>query len=228
MTQSGSPSEGRRLDREVMAMRAAREFRNGDVVNLGIGIPTLASNYIPEGRTVLFHSEGGVLGYGPMLDDEEGDIDLTNAGGQFVAPIPGMSFFHSADAFAMIRGGHIDVTVLGALQVSKKGNLANWMLPERGVGNVGGAMDLAAGAKRIVVVMEHTTKEGSPKIVRECSYPLTGVACVDLIVTDLAVIEVTPEGLVLVEHAPGFTGEEIQALTEPKLIVSPELREIEL
>lgn len=216
------------LDREVMAMRAAREFQNGDIVNLGIGIPTLASNYIPEGRTVIFHSEGGVLGYGPVVEDSEGDINLTNAGGQFVGGMPGMSFFHSADAFAMIRGGHIDVTVLGALQVSGKGDLANWMLPERGVGNVGGAMDLATGAKRVVVIMEHTTREGHPKILNECSYPLTAAACIDLIITDLAVIEVTRAGLVLREHAPGVTASEIQALTQPQLLVSEDLREVQL
>ena len=214
------------LDREVMAMRVAQEFRDGDVVNLGIGIPTLASNYIPEGRTVLFHSEGGVLGYGPMLED--GDIDLTNAGGQFVAPMPGMSVFNSADAFAMIRGGHVDLAVLGALQVSGTGDLANWMLPERGIGNVGGAMDLAAGAKRTVVVMEHTLRDGTPKIVRECSYPLTGVGCVDLIVTDIAVLEVTPQGLTLKETAPGYSVEEVQDATEPRLAVTPDLKEIEL
>ena len=216
------------LEREIIAMRAAREFQDGYVVNLGIGIPTLASNFIPEGRTVIFHSEGGVLGYGPIVEDDEGDVDLINAGGQFVAPTPGMSFFNTADAFAMIRGGHIDVTVLGALQVSERGDLANWMLPDRGIGNVGGAMDLAAGAKRIVAVMEHTTREGEPKIVSKCSYPLTGLECVDLVVTDLAVVEVTPQGLVLREIAPGYTAEDVQAVTEPKLIVSPDLKEIEL
>jgi len=216
------------LEREIIAMRAAREFQDGYVVNLGIGIPTLASNFIPEGRTVIFHSEGGVLGYGPIVEDEEGDVDLINAGGQFVAPTPGMSFFNTADAFAMIRGGHIDVTVLGALQVSERGDLANWMLPDRGIGNVGGAMDLAAGAKRIVAVMEHTTREGEPKIVSNCSYPLTGLKCVDLVVTDLAVVEVTQQGLVLKEIAPGYTAVEVQAVTEPKLIVSPDLKEIEL
>ena len=216
------------LEREVMAMRAAREFQDGFVVNLGIGIPTLASNFIPEGRAVTLHSEGGILGYGAVLDDEQGDVDLINAGGQFVAPSAGMSFFNSAEAFAMIRGGHIDLTVLGALQVSEKGDLANWMLPDRGIGNVGGAMDLVAGAKRVVAVMEHTSREGEPKIVRQCSYPLTGLRCVNLVVTDLAVIEVTPQGLVLKEIAPGYTAEEVQAMTEPTLAVSPDLKEIAL
>jgi 3-oxoacid CoA-transferase subunit B len=217
-----------RLDRETMAMRVAREFQDGFVVNLGIGIPTLASNFIPEGRQVIFHSESGVLGFGPVLGDAEGDTDLINAGGQFVTPMPGMSYFSSAEAFAMIRGGHVDLTVLGALQVSERGDLANWFLPERGIGNVGGAMDLAAGAKRMIVVMEHTTREGEPKIVRRCGYPVTGLGCVDLIVTDLAVIEVTPEGLALREVAPGFTPEEVQALTEPRLRVSADVKEIEL
>ena len=216
------------LEREVMAMRAAREFHDGYVVNLGIGIPTLASSFIPAGRAVTFHSEGGVLGYGPVLDDESGDVDLINAGGQFVAPSAGMSFFSSADAFAMIRGGHIDLAVLGALQVSEKGALANWMLPDRGIGNVGGAMDLVAGAKRMVAVMEHTTREGEPKIVRRCSYPLTGLRCVNLVVTDLAVIEVTPQGLVLKEIAPGYSAEEVQAVTEPRLTVSADLTEVQL
>ena len=216
------------LARDIMAMRVAREFQDGYVVNLGIGIPTLASNYIPEGRTVTFHGENGMLGYGPILDDDQGDIDMINAGGQFVAPVPGMAFFHSADAFAMIRGRHVDVAVLGALQVSEQGDLANWMLPERGIGNVGGAMDLAAGAKRIIVVMEHATREGQAKIVRRCSYPLTSKGCVNLIVTDLAVIEVTPQGLLLTEIAPGYTAADIQAVTEPRLTVSPDLREITL
>ena len=209
-------------------MRVAREFQDGDVVNLGIGIPTLASNFVPEGRTVLLHSESGVLGYGAVLDDDEGSIDLINAGGQFITPMPGMSLFGSMEAFAMIRGGHIDVAVLGAFQVSEAGDLANWMLPERGIGNVGGAMDLAAGAKRMIVVMEHTTREGAPKIVRKCSYPATGLRCVDMIITDLAVIDVTTQGLVLKELAPGYTPEDVQQATEPKLIVPPDVGEISL
>ena len=183
---------------------------------------------MPEGRTVTYHSESGVLNYGPMAEEGEEDIDLINAGGQFLAPVPGMSFFNSAEAFAMIRGGHVDVTVLGALQVSEKGDLANWMLPERGVGNVGGAMDLAAGARRVIVAMEHSDKKGNPKVVRECTYPLTGTECVSLIVTDIAVMEVTARGLVLREVVPGWTGEEVQAETEARLVVPPDLKDIEL
>ena len=217
-----------RLDRETIAMRVAKELRDGDVVNLGIGIPSLCSQFVPEGRDVLYHSESGVLNFGPMAADGEEDVDLTNASGHFLAWHPGMSFFHSADAFAMIRGGHIDVTVLGALQVSAKGDLANWMLPERGVGNVGGAMDLAAGAKRVIVAMEHTDRAGNPKVVQECTYPLTGKACVHLIVTDIAVMEVTPAGLLLRETAPGWSPEEVQAQTDAALIVSPALTEIAL
>ena len=217
-----------RLDRETIAMRVAKELRDGDVVNLGIGIPSLCSQFVPEGRDVLYHSESGVLNFGPMAAEGEEDVDLTNASGHFLAWHPGMSFFHSADAFAMIRGGHIDVTVLGALQVSAKGDLANWMLPERGVGNVGGAMDLAAGAKRVIVAMEHTDRAGNPKVVQECTYPLTGKACVHLIVTDIAVMEVTPAGLLLRETAPGWSPEEVQAQTAAGLIVSPAVTEIAL
>lgn len=217
-----------RLDRETIAMRVAREFQDGGVVNLGIGIPTLASNFIPEGRQVIFHTENGALGFGPIAPEGEEDIDLINAGGQFVTSLPGMCFFHHADSFAMIRGGHIDITVLGGLQVSEKGDLANWMSPERGVGNIGGSMDLAVGARRVIVAMEHTTTEGQPKIVRKCSYPLTAKGCVDLIVSDVAVIEVTPHGLVLREVAPGWSAEEVQALTEPQLLMAEDLKEIEL
>ena len=217
-----------RLDRETIAMRVAKELRDGDVVNLGIGIPSLCSQFVPEGRDVLYHSESGVLNFGPMAAEGEEDVDLTNASGHFLAWHPGMSFFHSADAFAMIRGGHIDVTVLGALQVSAKGDLANWMLPERGVGNVGGAMDLAAGAKRVIVAMEHTDRAGNPKVVQECTYPLTGKACVHLIVTDIAVMEVTPAGLLLRETAPGWSPEEVQAQTAAGLIISPAVTEIAL
>ena len=217
-----------RLDREVIAMRVARELQDGDVVNLGLGIPTLCSQFVPEGRTIVYHSENGVLNYGPMAEDGEEDVDLTNAGGQFLAWVPGMAFFNSAESFAMIRGGHIDVTVLGALQVSEKGDLANWMLPQRGIGNVGGAMDLAAGAKRTIAAMEHVDRRGRPKIVRECSFPLTGKGCVSLIVTDVAVIEVAPSGLLLKETAPGWTPEDIQDMTEPTLIPAPDLQEMTL
>ena len=209
-------------------MRVAKELPDMSYVNLGIGIPTLVSNYVPEGRTVIYHSENGVLNCGPLADEGEENIDLINAGGQFLKMVPGMSFFSSAEAFAMIRGGHIDVTVLGAMQVSEKGDLANWMVPERGVGNIGGAMDLAMGAKRIIVAMEHTDRHNRHKIVKECSFPLTGRSCVSLIVTDIAVMEVAREGLVLREVAPGWTAQEVQGLTEPQLILAPDLKEIEL
>ena len=216
-----------RLDREVIAMRVARELQDGDVVNLGIGIPRLCSQFVPEGRQILYHSESGVLNYGPMAEPGEEDVDLTNASGQFLAPHPGMSFFNSADAFAMIRGGHIDVAVLGALQVSERGDLANWMQPQRGIGNVGGAMDLAVGARRIIVAMEHTERDGNSKLVKQCTFPLTGTECVSLIVTDSAVMEVRPEGLVLAEVAPGWTAEDVQRETEPVLTVSPGLRDMQ-
>jgi len=217
-----------RLSRDVIAMRVARELSQGDVVNLGIGIPTLVSNYLDGDENVSYHSESGVLNYGSLAEDEETDYDLINAGGQFLSWVPGMSFFGSEEAFGMIRGGHVDVTVLGALQVSEKGDLANWMLPQRGVGNIGGAMDLAVGAKRVIVAMEHTDRKNRPKLVSECSFPLTGRRCVDLIITDLAVIKVTDRGLVLKEMAPNWSYEEIQDLTEPHLILSPDLKAIEL
>ena len=209
-------------------MRVAKEFQDGDVVNLGLGIPTLCSQFVPEGRTVTYHSENGVLNYGPMAEPGDEDVDLTNAGGQFLAWVPGLAFFNSADAFAMIRGGHVDVAVLGALQVSESGDLANWMLPERGIGNVGGAMDLAVGAKRIIVAMEHVDKAGRPKIVRECTYPPTGIGCVGLIVTDIAVMEVAEGGLVLREVAPGWTAEEVQRQTDAQLDVPPDVGPMEL
>ena len=221
-------TEKPRLDREVIAMRVAKELPDGAYVNLGIGIPTLVSNYVPPDRTIIYHSESGVLNCGPLAEEGQEDIDLINAGGQFLSPVPGMAFFHSADAFGMIRGGHIDVAVLGALQVSEKGDLANWMLPARGIGNIGGAMDLAAGVKRIIVAMEHTDRDGKPKVVRQCTYPLTGRACVSLIVTDLAVLQVTPQGLVLEEVAPGWSAEEVQQHTEARLRVARDVKEISL
>ena len=217
-----------RLDREVIAMRVAKELRDGDVVNLGIGIPTLCSQFVPEGRSIMYHSESGVLNYGPLAESGNENIDLINAGGQFLAPNPGMSFFDSADAFAMIRGSHVDVTVLGAMQVSRRGDLANWMLPKRGIGNVGGAMDLAAGAKKVIVAMEHSNKDGKAKIVEECTFPLTAKGCVDLIVTDIAVMEITSDGLLLTEVAPGWSPENVQKETETILKVSSCVREIEL
>ncbi len=219
-----------RLSRELMAMRIARELFDGAVVNLGIGIPTLVSSFIPEGIEVVYHTENGALGFGPVVTsdefEEKADIDLVNASGQYVAPLPGMCFFHHADSFLMIRGGHVDITVLGVIEVSEKGDLANWMFPGRGVGNIGGGMDLAFNAKRVICATEHTTKDGKPKIVKQCSVPLTAPECVDLIVTDIVVIEVTEEGLLLKEIAPGWTVEEVQAVTEPKLTVAEDLREI--
>ncbi len=217
-----------RLDREIVAMRVARELQDGDVVNLGIGIPTLCSQFIPEGRSVVYHSESGVLGYGPMAEPGEEDIDLINAGGQFLTMNPGMAFFNSVEGFAMIRGGHIDVAVLGAMQVSECGDLANWMLPQRGIGNVGGAMDLAVGAKRIIAALEHTDRGGNPKIVRECSFPLTAPGCVSLIVTDIAVMSVESDGLLLTEVAPGWTADDVQAITEPTLTIAPDLGDFRL
>ncbi len=209
-------------------MRVAKELPDGSYVNLGIGIPTLVSAFLAPGQVVFYHSESGVLNCGPLAEEGEQDVDLINAGGQFLQMVPGMSFFGSADAFAMIRGGHVNVTVLGAHQVSAKGDLANWMLPQRGVGNVGGAMDLAAGADDVIVAMEHTDRENQPKIVEDCTLPLTGKGCVSLIVTDLAVVRCTQSGLVLEEVAPGWTAEEVQELTGANLSLSPDLTEYQL
>ncbi|MBM3153822.1 MAG: 3-oxoacid CoA-transferase subunit B [Chloroflexi bacterium] len=221
-----------RLTREVIAMRAARELFDGAVVNLGIGIPTLVSSFVPEGIEVTYHTENGALGFGPVVTAEEfaekADVDLVNAGGQYITPLPGMCFFHHADSFLMVRGGHIDITMLGVIEVSEKGDLANWMFPGRGVGNIGGGMDLAFNAKRVICLTEHTTKDGKPKVVKQCSIPLTAPECVDLIITDVAVLEVTREGLVLREIAPGWTLGDVQAITEPQLKVAPDLKEIEL
>ena len=217
-----------RLDREIIAMRMAKEPPDGSYVNLGLGIPTLVSAFVPEGNAVFYHSESGVLNYGPLAEEAEEDIDLINAGGQFLQMVPGMFFFSSAEGFAMIRGGHVGAAVLGAHQVSAKGDLANWMLPRRGVGNVGGAMDLCAGARTVIVAMEHTDRENRPKIVEECTLPITGKECVSLIVTDLAVIERTGAGLVLKEVAPGWTAQEVHALTGARLGFAPDLKAYQL
>ena len=218
-----------RLGREVIALRTAKEFFDGAVVNLGGGIPTLAANFVPEGRTVVFHTENGALGFGPIPDSEsQAQPHLMGANGLPFMPLPGMSFFHHVDSFAMIRGGHIDITVLGALQVSEKGDLANWTFPERGVGNIGGGMDLAFCCKRVIVAMEHITPKGELKILTKCTYPMTAPHCVSLIVTDIAVVAVSEAGLVLEEVAPGWTVEEVQALTEPKLIVAKDIKEMQL
>ena len=215
------------LSRELIALRVARELRDGMTVNLGIGLPTLVANFVPPDMEVFFQAENGILGYGGISEGDF-DPDLINAGGQPVTLRPGASFFDSATSFAMIRGGHIDVAVLGGLEVSEQGDLANWYIPERGGGSIGGAMDLAVGARRLIVAMSHTTRDGRPRIRTRCEYPLTAPGVVDLVVTDLAVIEVAAGGMLLTEVAPGVSPEYVQERTEPTLRRSSQLREMEL
>src|SRR5580698_392862 len=212
--------------REKIVRRVAQELREGDYANLGIGMPTLVPSFLPPGLDVILQSENGMLGVGPYPYEGEEDADLVNAGKETISETPGCSYFSSADSFAMIRGGHIDLTILGAFQVDEKGNLANWAIPGKMLKGMGGAMDLVAGTKRVVVAMEHTTKEGRARIMKQCTLPLTGIQCVDRIVTDLAVIDVEPDGLVLREVAPGLTAERVQELTEPRLRVAPDCKTI--
>lgn len=211
--------------KDFIAKRVALEMRDGDVVNLGIGLPTLVANHLPTGISVMFQAEDGILGVGPAPKPGKEDKDLFNAGGKYVTVLPGASFLDSAESFAVIRGGHVDVTVLGALQVDEQGNLASWMVPGKKVPGMGGAMDLVVGAKKVIVAMEHTIK-GAPKILRRCTYPLTAVGVVKHIVTEMGLFNVTPDGLVLEEIAPGFTVHDVQAATEARLIISERLRTI--
>jgi len=216
------------LTRELMCLRAVKELREGMYVNLGIGIPTQVANFIPDDMEVFLHAENGVLNYGGILSEEESDHEYVNAGGQPISLKTGACLFHTADAFAMMRGRRLDMSIIGAFQVSEKGDVANWKTKADPLGTVGGAMDLAFGAKRVMVLMEHTERDGAPRIVRQCSLPLTGKGSVNTIITNLAYMELVPEGLLLKEVVQGVSSEEIQALTEPRLIIARELKEMSL
>ncbi len=212
--------------KNFIAARVAKELKDGDVVNLGIGLPTLVANYVPEGVHITLQAEHGILGAGPAANPGEEDSEICNAGGFPITVLPGASFFDSATSFAIIRGGHVDVTILGALQVDEKGNIANWMVPGKKVPGMGGAMDLVVGAKEVIVAMEHHLK-GAPKIMKQCSYPLTAVGVVKKIITEMGAMEITKEGIVLTEIAPGLTVQDVQAVTDAKLIVSDKLKVME-
>ena len=215
------------LSRQAMANRLAMEFQDGWVVNLGIGVPTLCSNYDFKDRTIIFHSENGVIGYGPLTAEGEEDLHLTNAGGQYVTLNPGAAIVHHADSFSIIRGGHLDVTVMGAYEVSENGDFANWKTAGRKGGGIGGAMDLAVGARRVFIALEHTTREGRPRLLERCTLPVTAVNVVKLVATNLGLFEVTPEGFLLREIAPGYTPEEVQDVTEARLIIPDDLKEFQ-
>ena len=217
-----------KLERQVMCDRLAMEFQDGWIVNLGVGMPTLCSNYVDTTKEIITHSENGVIGYGPIAEEGKEDRHLVNASGQFVTSQPGMSIVHHADSFGVIRGGMVDVTVMGAYEVSENGDFANWRIPTRKGGGIGGAMDLAACAKRVFIALEHVTREGEPRLLNRCKLPITAPAVVKMVVTDLGLFEVTPEGFKLLENAPGWSPEDIQEVTEAKLVIADDLREIRL